>query len=101
MVTNQSMHVPLTLGYFNGVQPWIGLGCDTHAGTPPMEDEVGEDYPNHGWFNGLMDDVRIYDGPLTSSEMAVVYSSSDIAETPVTYTVFGSSVQAGTVQANN
>lgn len=96
VVTNQSMHVPLTLGAFNGVQPWIGLGCDTHSGTPQMEDEVGEDYPNHGWFNGLMDDIRIYDGPMTSAEMSSVYASSDIISGPAYG--YGVTARVGTVK---
>ncbi len=76
MITNQVMATPLTLGGFNGVSPWLGLGCDTHAGTPPMEDETGEDYPNHGWFNGLMDEVRIYTRAITSSEILALYQET-------------------------
>jgi len=51
---------------------WIGIGCDTHCGTPPMEDEVFDDYPNHGWFNGVMDAVRIYNRVLTAEEIVVL-----------------------------
>lgn len=51
---------------------WIGVGCNTHGGTPWLDDEDGEDYPNHGWFNGVMDDVRIYDRALDADEIAAI-----------------------------
>jgi hypothetical protein len=55
---------------------WIGVGCNTHGGTPPLEDEPGEDYPNHGWFNGMMDDVRIYDRTLSAAEVQALSSGT-------------------------
>lgn len=60
------------------IGPWIGVGCDPHGGTPELEDEAGEDYPNHGWFNGKMDDLRIYNRALSAKEieaMAKGYAS--------------------------
>jgi hypothetical protein len=55
---------------------WIGVGCNTHGGTPPLEDEPGVDYPNHGWFNGVMDDVRIYGRILSAAEVQALYSGT-------------------------
>lgn len=76
--TNKPMTQPLKIHAFGNIKRWIGVGVDTHAGTPEMEDEVGEDYPNHAWFNGLVDDIRIYDGPMDSNQMFAVFQSSDI-----------------------
>ena len=66
----------LTVGWNNNVaDPFIGIGCNTHGGSPALEDEPGgPDYPNHGWFNGVMDDVRIYNRALASSEVTTLYS---------------------------
>jgi hypothetical protein len=70
----------LTVG-MNGSVPiskgFIGIGCDTHAGTPALDtgEPGGVDYPNHGWFNGQMDDIRIYNRALSDSEIGWVYSS--------------------------
>ena len=71
LISDASLHVDaLTIGK-NPTNPthWIGLGCNTHGGTPPLEDEPGEDYPNHGWWNGLIDDVRIYRRVLSAGEI--------------------------------
>jgi hypothetical protein len=58
--------------------PWIGIGCDTHAGTPLIGDNEGEgyNYPNNGFLNGAMDDVRIYNRVLSVVEIQAVYSSN-------------------------
>ena len=66
----------LTVGWNNNVaDPFIGSGCNTHGGSPALEDEPGgPDYPNHGWFNGVMDDVRIYHRALSASEVATLHS---------------------------
>jgi hypothetical protein len=56
---------------------WIGIGCNTHGGTPQIGDNEGEsgNYPNNGFFNGVMDDVRIYNRVLSAAEVQAVYSS--------------------------
>lgn len=62
----------LTVGTNNSVtlaNAFIGVGCNTHGGTPALENETGTDYPNHGWFNGQMDDVRIYNRALSATEV--------------------------------
>ena len=59
---------------------WLGLGCKTHNGTPAMEE--GENYPNHGWFNGKMDDLRVYDIPLDAAEVHALYSGIGPPESP-------------------
>lgn len=65
----------LTVGLNNSVSfstGFIGIGCDTHGGTPSLENETGEDYPNNGWFNGQMDDVRIYNRVLSPAEIDIL-----------------------------
>ena len=49
----------------------IMLGVDTHNGLPNMtpNDDSGEQYPNHAWFNGQMEDFRIYNRVLTEDEI--------------------------------
>jgi hypothetical protein len=60
----------------NNPTPWIGIGCDTHGGTPLLNDETPQnEYPNNGWMNGVMDDVRIYNRALTAAEVQAVYSA--------------------------
>ncbi|MDB6058918.1 MAG: Peptidase in kexin sedolisin [Verrucomicrobiales bacterium] len=59
----------------NAPYSWIGVGCDTHAGTPPIADESPNiEYPNNGWINGVMDDVRIYNRALSPAEIQALYS---------------------------
>jgi len=61
----------------NNPTPWIGVGCDTHGGTPPLDDEhPGIEYPNADWMDGAMDDVRIYNTVLSAADVRAVYSSS-------------------------
>ncbi|MBC8096236.1 MAG: LamG domain-containing protein [Akkermansiaceae bacterium] len=59
---------------------WIGLGCDTHNGNPALTplDDVGEQYPNHAWFAGEMDDVMIYGRVLSNEEIKAVYRGSPL-----------------------
>lgn len=71
-ITTATLHVTnLVVGYNGNVSmPFIGIGCNTHGGSPALEDEPGgEDYPNHGWLNGVMDEVMIYDRSLSASEV--------------------------------
>jgi hypothetical protein len=78
------------------------VGCNTHGGTPPLEDETGEDYPNHGWFNGVMDDVRIYGRALSGSEVAalagVEWSEPEEPSTPAQRIIRAGTLRVGTIQ---
>jgi hypothetical protein len=57
----------------NNPTPWIGIGCDTHAGTPPLNDESPQtEYPNNGWLNGVMDEVRIYNTVLSAADIRAI-----------------------------
>jgi hypothetical protein len=65
---------------------WIGLGVKTHYTVPnPQETPEfdGDAYPNNGWLNGLLDDVRVYNRVLTDSEIHAVYSGSEVVDPPV------------------
>ena len=53
--------------------PWVAVGCQTHNGTAPMES--GDHYPNSGWLNGALDDVRIYNRILPSGEIYSLYTN--------------------------
>jgi hypothetical protein len=59
---------------------WIGLGCDTHNGNPWLtpNDDTGDQYPNHAWFNGEMDDVMIYGRVLSNEEIQASYRGSPL-----------------------
>lgn len=73
--TNTINNATLTVGE-SGSRPydWIGIGCSTHVGTPELEDETGTDYPNNGWMNGVIDDVRIYNRALVAGEVEAIFS---------------------------
>lgn len=45
---------------------WIGVGCWTHNGTPPLE---AGSVPNNGWLNGDLDDIRVYNRVLSTLEI--------------------------------
>ncbi len=66
----------------NNPTPWIGVGTDTHGGTPPLGDESPQiEYPNNGWMNGVIDDVRIYNRTLSAGEIREVYSTGSTSPT--------------------
>jgi hypothetical protein len=52
---------------------FLGIGCKTHNGDPQLE-EGTDIYPNHGWLNGRLDDIRIYRRELSADEIAAVYA---------------------------
>lgn len=54
---------------------WIGIGVNTHVGTPEYDNESGEDYPNNGFHNGGLDQVRIYNRALSRSEIVAIANS--------------------------
>lgn len=64
----------------NNATPWIGIGCNTHSGTPWLDDEAPNiEYPNHGFMNGAIDDVRIYDRALSAGEIDSIVFGSPMA----------------------
>lgn len=64
-----------TSGAASNQFPWIAVGCQTHNGTAPMYD--GDNYPNHGWLNGCMDDIRIYNRVLSDSEVLSLFANTN------------------------
>lgn len=79
------------IGYFNGTpfqtntlaagapsiriygtanQRWLCIGAMSHDGTPAWGDDA---YPNDGFMEGKMDDVRIYNRALSSGEVKNLY----------------------------
>jgi len=69
-------------GYFNGaefgsfsqadvpyltVSPYLCVGANAHNSMP--EENPNYRYPNHGFTNGSLDDVRIYNRPLLAEEI--------------------------------
>jgi hypothetical protein len=75
----------LTVAWNNNVaMPFIGVGCNTHGGSPALEDEPGgPDYPNHGWFNGVLDELRIYRTALSAVEIQALYLGETLPTRPV------------------
>jgi len=75
----------LTIGWNANVAvstAFLGVGCDTHGGTPALEDEpAGPDYPNNGFFNGQMDDVRIYSRALNDAEINAIFTGPPVGIT--------------------
>ncbi|MGA2863541.1 MAG: LamG-like jellyroll fold domain-containing protein [Verrucomicrobiota bacterium] len=89
----------LVNGYFNGTnfgnmivpgvtnltvnktpQRWIGIGCWTHGGTATLDD--GDHYPNNGWLDGSITDVRIYGRVLSANEIEAIASGSAVPTPP-------------------
>jgi hypothetical protein len=50
---------------------WLCLGAYQHDGTPTWGDDQ---YPNTGFFKGKMDDLRIYDRTLSSTEIGILFN---------------------------
>jgi hypothetical protein len=53
--------------YGTDPQRWLGIGTMTHDGTPQWGDDA---YPNDGFYQGKMADLRIYNRTLSPSEIA-------------------------------
>jgi hypothetical protein len=54
-----------------GPHKWLGISCWPHLGTPAWGDD---DFPNAGWFNGTMADIRVYNKSLLASEITNLVS---------------------------
>jgi hypothetical protein len=82
---------------------WIGIGANPHVGSPMLEDETGNDYPNNGWMNGVIDDVRIYSRALVAGEVEAIYSGDayDPGEPPppsATRIIRANTARVGTIR---
>ncbi len=55
--------------------PWISVGAMQHDGTPEWGDNK---YPNSGFFKGKMDDLRIYNRPLSAAEVQNLYAGASV-----------------------
>ncbi len=80
-ITNHTLSTMSVVNIGRGSRPynWIGIGVNTHVGTPEFDNEAGTDYPNNGWLNGAMDQVRIYNRSLTHQEVIDVANSEGAA----------------------
>lgn len=73
-LTNLTVCKPYSGGSYPGDQGWISIGCRNHAGSPTITD--GDGFPNNGWMNGQVRDLRVYNRALTAAEIRQLYSSS-------------------------
>jgi hypothetical protein len=81
-ITNHTLATVTALTIGDGAArpyDYVGIGVDTHVGTPEFENETGEDYPNNGFHNGGLDQVRIYDRALSWQEIVNVANSEGAA----------------------
>jgi hypothetical protein len=53
--------------------PWLAIGTLAHDGTPQWGDDL---YPHSGFFDGRMDDIRIYDRTLSATEVQSLYTGA-------------------------
>ncbi len=51
--------------------PWLAIGTLAHDGTPQWGDDL---YPHSGFFDGRMDELRIYNRALSPAEVQGLYS---------------------------
>ncbi len=52
---------------------WLCVGAMAHDGTPFWGDDK---YPNAGYFAGKLDDLRIYNRPLSAGEVQALYQGA-------------------------
>lgn len=65
-----SINLPWLRVYGCGSQPWLCVGAMSHDGTPQWGDDS---YPNDGFMEGRMDDLRIYNRTLSAGEVCNLY----------------------------
>ena len=74
------------IGYFDGIAfqtnalpspvltldnaNWLAIGTMQHDGTPQLGDDA---YPNSGWLNGNIADIRMYNTTLSATDLLNVY----------------------------
>lgn len=49
---------------------WLCIGANKHIGTPQWGDDL---WPNDGYHQGKLDDIRIYDRTLSAAEVLALY----------------------------
>lgn len=73
--------------HLNTTADWLAIGCWQHEGTAPQD---GDTMPNTGWWQGGMDDIRIYNRCLSDAEISDLYYKSKqaipLAFNAITYT---------------
>lgn len=75
-LTNLTVCKPYSGGIYPGYQGWMAIGCRTHAGSPSIAD--GDGFPNNGWMNGQVHDLRVYGRALSPAEIQSLYSGSTV-----------------------
>ena len=58
--------------------PWLAIGTMAHDGTPQWGDDL---YPHSGFFDGRMDDIRIYNRTLSATEVRALYTPAILSMT--------------------
>lgn len=81
---------------------WIAVGANTHVGTNPYLNDLTDSppFPNNGFLNGVIDDVRIYNVALSAAQVQAL-AGTTAASTRRIMRVVGN-VRAGnvTIQGN-
>jgi hypothetical protein len=73
LLTNQWTGVLLTTNSLGNAWTWLGIGANTHSGTPDPDD--ADEFPNNGQTWGKLADIRIYNRALTATEVLTIYGS--------------------------
>jgi hypothetical protein len=68
--TNLIVGVPQSGGVYPGMNGWLGIGCATHSGSPQLYDDS---FPNNGWMDGQVHDLRVYNRDLGAGEILALY----------------------------
>lgn len=53
---------------------WLCIGANRHVGTPEWGDDL---WPNDGYHQGKLDEIRIYDRVLSAQEIMALYRGAD------------------------
>jgi hypothetical protein len=90
-VTNNVANAP----FRTVTQPnhWLAVGCYTHGGTPDFTDNESaspdngfQSYPNNGWLQGGVADVRIYNRTLSAAQVQSIFLGNNSLPGSVTGT---------------
>jgi hypothetical protein len=72
VATNSAPVDALRIG---GNPPWLDIGSWPHNGTPAYGDD---EYPNNGWMNGAIADVRIYNRRLSGADIQALVAGGPV-----------------------